>query len=89
MLISIIGLSALTGLPVLAQSKPMQDSHNSMPMSTEQGVPHSPNQSGEHGKTPSSSMSAAPANKNLVEQAANNDQFKKQTLDFHTLRFFI
>lgn len=79
LLISIIGLSALIGLPALAGKKPMEDSPNSMPTSTQQRVPVSPNQSGEEGETPSSSMSAEPASKNVVEQAASSDQFKTLT----------
>ncbi|HEY9650979.1 MAG TPA: fasciclin domain-containing protein [Coleofasciculaceae cyanobacterium] len=75
LLISIIGLSALFGLPALAGDKPMEG----MPTSTEQRVSPSSNQSSEDSKTPSSAMDAESTSKNLVEQAASNDQFKTLT----------
>jgi hypothetical protein len=68
-----LGLSALITLPALAQNNRLEDTFNGTPLYTAQGVPSTPS---EDGQTPTSSPEAAPATKNLVEQAASSNQFQ-------------
>jgi len=73
LLMGILGLSALITLPALAQNNRLEDTFNGTPLYTAQGVPSTPS---EDGQTPTSSPEAAPATKNLVEQAASSNQFQ-------------
>src|SRR5919202_3225550 len=75
LLIGMIGLSAFISLPVVAQSNQINNSSRGNPQQTAQSNSDSPNQPAQDGKTPNSS-DAAPATKNLVEEAASSKQFQ-------------
>jgi uncharacterized surface protein with fasciclin (FAS1) repeats len=75
LLIGMIGLSAFISLPVVAQSNQIYNSSRGNPQQTAQSNPDSRNQPAQDGKTPNSS-DAAPATKNLVEEAASSKQFQ-------------
>lgn len=76
LLIGIIGLSAFISLPVVAQSNQVRNSSTSNPQQTEQSLPGSRNQPVQDGKNPNSSVGAAPATNNLLEEAASSKQFQ-------------
>lgn len=76
LLIGIIGLSAFISLPVVAQSNQLRNSSTSNPQQTEQSLPGSRNQPVQDGKNPNSSVGAAPATNNLLEEAASTKQFQ-------------
>lgn len=76
LLIGIIGLSAFISLPVVAQSNQVRNSSTSNPQQTEQSLPGSRNQPVQDGKNPNSSVGAAPATNNLLEEAASTKQFQ-------------
>jgi uncharacterized surface protein with fasciclin (FAS1) repeats len=75
LLIGMIGLSAFISLPVVAQSNQVNNSSRGNPQQTAQSNPDSRNQPVQDGKTPNSS-DAAPATKNLLEEAASSKQFQ-------------
>ena len=76
LIIGILGLSAFISLPVLAQNNLVKDSFSSTPGYTAQSGTSSPNRPVEDRKTPNSPANAAPGTKNLVDQAASNNQFQ-------------
>lgn len=76
LIIGILGLSAFISLPVLAQNNLVKDSFSGMPGYTAQSGTRSPNRPAEDRKTPNSPVNAAPGTKNLVDQAASNNQFQ-------------
>jgi uncharacterized surface protein with fasciclin (FAS1) repeats len=76
LLVGLLGLSAFISLPTLAQSNSVKGSLDSTPAYTSQTVPGSPNRPVEDGKTPNSPVKPVSVTKNLVEQAASNNQFQ-------------
>lgn len=75
LLIGMIGLSAFISLPVVAQNNQINNYSRGNPQQTAQSNPDSRNQPAEEGKTPNSS-DAAPATKNILEEAASSKQFQ-------------
>ncbi|HAA32768.1 MAG TPA: hypothetical protein DCE56_39960 [Cyanobacteria bacterium UBA8553] len=76
LIMGILGLSAFISLPVLAQNNLVKDSFSDKPGYTAQSGTSSPNRPVEDRKTPNSPTNAAPGTKNLVDQAASNNQFQ-------------
>ncbi len=76
LIMGILGLSAFISFPVLAQNNLVKHSFRDTAGYIAQSGTSSPNRPVEGGKTPNSPVNAAPGTKNLVDQAASNNQFQ-------------